>query len=235
MRSVAVALHDVEPATLARCREIRAWLERRGIERVTLLAIPAPRGRPIRPRCSDLARWLRERSAEGDRVAQHGFSHVQAHPAGLPRQWLARRQGGGGAEFVGLDASGTAEALDLGREILIEAGLEPRGFVAPGYAYTRELRSALRSRYAWWTDLVAVRTPAGSRYSPALCLGASSALKRLSSPALVRGLAAAGGSVMRVDVHPADFNRRRSREALERLIGRAAGRAPVVYDELLAG
>jgi predicted deacetylase len=233
-RSVAVALHDVEPTALARCREIREWLARRGIDRVTLLAIPAPRGTPIRPRCSDLARWLRERTAEGDCVAQHGCSHVQGTRALAARQWLAKRQGGNGAEFVGLDVARTAEALDRGREVLGEAGVEPRGFVAPGYAYTRELRSALGSRYSWWADLLAVRGPGRSRYSPALCLGASTWVKRVSSPALVRSLAAAGGSVMRVDVHPADFDRRRSRAALERLLDRAAARAPVVYDELLA-
>jgi predicted deacetylase len=231
---LAVALHDVEPATLARCREIRRWLARRGVDRLTLLAIPAPRGSPIRARSSDLASWLRERTQAGDRVAQHGFTHHQAHSAGPPRQWLARRQGGGAAEFVGLDAPRTAQALDRGREILLEAGLEPRGFVAPAYAYTRSLRSALPERYDWWADLVAVRTPARSRYAPALCLGASSAFKRASSPALVRGLAAVGGPVMRVDVHPADFESRRFRGALERVIGRAGGRAAVRYDELLA-
>jgi predicted deacetylase len=233
-RYVAVALHDVEPATLGRCREIREWLAHRGVERVTLLVIPAPRGRPIRPRCSDLATWLRERSADGDCVAQHGFRHLQADRARRPRQWLARRQGGDVAEFVGLDSRRTAEALDRGRAILLEAGLEPRGFVAPGYAYTRSLRSALRARYAWWADLVAVRTAARSRYSPALCLGASSAFKRASSPPLVLGLAAVGGSMMRIDVHPSDLDRRRSRGALERLLERAAGRTAVDYDELFA-
>jgi predicted deacetylase len=233
-RYVAVALHDVEPGTLGRCREIREWLERRGVGRVTLLAIPAPRGRPIRPRCSDLARWLRERTVDGDRIAQHGFRHLQAHSARPPRQWLAKRQGGDAAEFVGLDPAGTVEALDRGRAILLEAGVEPRGFVAPGYAYTRSLRTALAARYAWWADLVAVRTPQRSRYSPALCLGASSAFKRASSPAVVRGLAAVGGSVMRIDVHPSDIDQARSRNALERLLERAAGRTAVAYDELVA-
>jgi predicted deacetylase len=233
VRTVAVAVHDVEPATLARCREIREWLAGRGVDRVTLLAIPAPRGRPIRPRGSDLARWLRERTAAGDRVAQHGFSHVQERRAGPARQWLAQRQGAGAAEFVGLDPRATAAALDRGREILRDAGLEPRGFVAPGYAYTRALRTSLRARYAWWADLVAVRSPERSRYSPALCLGASSAIKRATSPALVRGLSALRGRVMRVDVHPADFDGRRSRRAVERLLEGAAGRDAVGYDELL--
>jgi predicted deacetylase len=39
--SIAVALHDVEPATFERCALIRDWLNDHGIERVTLLVIPA--------------------------------------------------------------------------------------------------------------------------------------------------------------------------------------------------
>ena len=40
--SIAVALHDVEPATFERCALIRDWLSDHGVARATLLVIPAP-------------------------------------------------------------------------------------------------------------------------------------------------------------------------------------------------
>ena len=40
--TIAVSLHDVEPATFERCALIRDWLDDLGVDRVTLLVIPAP-------------------------------------------------------------------------------------------------------------------------------------------------------------------------------------------------
>ena len=62
-RRIAVAIHDVEPATFERCALIRDWLADHGVDRVTLLVIPAPhlhpffqrRPRPRRRGCSTAA------------------------------------------------------------------------------------------------------------------------------------------------------------------------------------
>jgi hypothetical protein len=141
-------------------------------------------------------------------------------------------RGGSSAEFAALDDVATARALERGRGILREAALDPRGFVAPAYCYTGHLRRELADSYEWWTDLVAVRSRGGSRYSPALCLGASTALKRATSPPLVRGLARLGRPLMRIDIHPADFDHVRMRKALEHALRRAGQREPVTYDQL---
>ena len=113
------------------------------------------------------------------------------------------------------------------------------GFVAPGYAYTRALRETLAEQFEWFADLRGIRMRSGDGVdSPALCLGTSSALKRVLSPAIVRAAAARGraGShpVMRIDVHPADFDLRGHVATLEALLERAADWEPVTYDELLA-
>jgi predicted deacetylase len=231
--AVAAAIHDVEPASLSRCREIRDWLAERGIDRATLLAIPAPAGTPIDPD-GDPARWLRQRRATGDAVAQHGLRHARVARVPLHRRGAIGFQGGGAAEFVGLDGWRTARALERGRSILRRAGLDPGGFVAPGYAYTRHLRRSLRGEYRWWADLIGVHRDGRSRLSPALCLGASTRLKRVTSPPLVRALGRVGAAdgLLRVDVHPADFDHARSREALARLLGHAEGRAVLTYDDL---
>jgi predicted deacetylase len=55
---LAVALHDVEPATFATCARIREWLANRGVDRVTLLVIPAAGGHPFYDRSVALQGWL---------------------------------------------------------------------------------------------------------------------------------------------------------------------------------
>ena len=72
-RTIAVALHDVEPATFERCALIRDWLADHGVDRVTLLVVPAPDLHPFFQRRPDLAAWLLDCRDRGDTVAQHGF------------------------------------------------------------------------------------------------------------------------------------------------------------------
>ena len=233
MRGVlAVAIHDVEPRSFARTVEIRAWLEDRGIGRVTLLVIPAADLHPIGARAPDLAAWLRRRGAKGDVVAQHGLVHRAGGSPPWPRSALAAWQGGASAEFPGLSREDAARRVATGRRLLRDISIDPRGFVAPGYAYTRALREILAESHDWFADLRAVRTRHGDFHAPALCLGSSTKLKRTLSPRIVRAAARITGAVMRIDIHPADFNRPTHIATLDHLLTRAQGRTPITYDDL---
>jgi predicted deacetylase len=228
-RPLAVAVHDVEPRTFGRVRHIRAWLDEHGVDRATLLVIPAADLHPFDRRSPQLAEWLRDRIDAGDAVAQHGLQHRNSRPLSAHRRW----QGGAAAEFAGLSAEATARALDAGRRILVDAGIEPAGFVAPAYAYTGALRGALGERFAWWAGLLGVQARGAAwRMSPACCLGTSGCLKRALSPLAVRATAHLPGELLRVDVHPADFDHPRLVRALEHLLD---GRNCVTYDEAVAG
>jgi hypothetical protein len=231
-RTLAIALHDVEPLTLDRCRFIRQWLADRGADRITLLAIPHAGPRALEPdgACAD---WLRARAAAGDAVAQHGMHHQRHRRAGPARAWLADRQGGDAAEFIGLTEQETADAVDAGRTLLTAAGLTPHGFVAPAYAYTRALRRALDSRYAWYGGLLGIHAARPLR-TPAHGLGTSTDFKRRTSPALLRIGVSLPTSVVRLDVHPADFELPSHVSALDAALGRAHDRRPMTYDELAA-
>lgn len=234
MRIRAVTLHDVEPATFNRCVAIRDWLYDRGVDRVTLLVIPAADLHAFDDRSPDMARWLRDRAGAGDAVAQHGFRHRRTRRAGPPRRWLAAWQGGAAAEFPGLGANATTAAVRAGRAILASAGIDARGFVAPGFAYTPALRRELDGGFDWWASYMRVHRP-GSRCltSPVRCLGTSSAVKRALSPVGVRvGLP---GGLLRIEVHPQDFDHPRHVLALERLLRRSRVHPTVTYDELLGG
>jgi hypothetical protein len=134
-----------------------------------------------------LSRWLEERVRTGDGVAQHGFQHRQTRRAGAPRQLLARLQGGGAAEFPGLDPAETERAVDAGRRVLRTAGIDAHGFVAPAYAYTRALRAVLAAGFDWWASVWGVHDGrSGAMRAPALALGTAGPVRRALSPPLVR-------------------------------------------------
>jgi predicted deacetylase len=233
---IAVALHDVEPRSFKRCAQIRDWLALRGVDRVTLLVIPAPRLHPFDSVSPELADWLRGRRSAGDCVAQHGLRHLRTQRTGPLRSLHAALAGGPAAEFAGLDADASAATVDAGRAVLGAAGLSARGFVAPAYLYTPALRSALPARFDWWADRWTVHTPRGRLRAPALCLGSSTNLRRRTSPALVRALARlARSGPLRLDVHPADFDRPRHVAVIERVLDQAAGRECATYADLASG
>jgi predicted deacetylase len=232
--TIAVSLHDVEPATFERCALIRDWLSDNGVDRVTLLVIPALDLHPFTDRRPEMADWLEECARGGDAIAQHGFQHRQARRVHGPRQLVAKLQAGECAEFVGLDIAETRRAVLAGRRLLKLAGIQPRGFVAPGYAYTGALRETLAQTFEWWAGIGRLhRVPDGTTTTaPALTLGTSTRFKRWTSPLVVRSGAAISGDLLRLDLHPSDLDHPRCVQAVERVLRRAKDRAAVTYDEL---
>jgi predicted deacetylase len=216
---LAVALHDVEPATYERCALIRDWLADHGVDRVTLLVIPARDLHPFDRRSPGLAAWLAERREAGDAVAQEGFCHSP------PGQRRSRRRG----EFDGLDRDDTRRAVDAGRRLLRLAGIEPHGFVAPAYAYTPALHEALAQSFLWWAALREVHRRAVVEPLQATAV----TLARLVSPLRGRPNPALGGELLRLDIHPADLEKGRNVAALERLLARERHRTAVTYDDVV--
>jgi predicted deacetylase len=232
--TLAVAVHDVEPRSYRRVLDIRAWLLQHGVDRATLLVIPASELHPIGARAPALVQWLRDRAACGDAVAQHGLAHRAAHHPAWPRSLLAALQGGRAAEFPGLDPVSTRERVKIGQRLLHDVALDPHGFVAPGYAYTRALREVVSGpAFDWSADLGGVNTRGNGRIrARALCLGTSTPLKRALSPTVVRAAARGSDELMRLDVHPADFDLPGHLATLESVLELAGGRRTVTYDEL---
>ena len=72
---------------------IREWLYDLGVERVTLLVIPAPQLHPFPARSPQLANWLLDRVDAGDAVAQHGLPAPPDPPALAPPAAAARLAG----------------------------------------------------------------------------------------------------------------------------------------------
>jgi Uncharacterized protein conserved in bacteria (DUF2334) len=224
-RRIAIALHGIEPATFERCAVIRDWLDDHGVDRVTLLVIPARDLHPVGERAPTMVDWLSERRLAGDSIAQHGFQHDGCN----------NRHG----EFAGLDDSETRRAVHAGWRVLKLAGIEPDGFVAPAYAYTTVLHRTLAERFPWWAGLLRVHHPAAQSGSPlygelnpAWGMTASGPVNRLLSPPMLRLGAMLPLTTLRLDLHPADLARPRHMMALERVLERAHDRRAVTYREL---
>ena len=240
--TIAVALHDVEPATFERCALIRDWLDDHGISRVTLLVIPARDLHPLGERSPEMTSWLAERRRAGDSIAQHGFQHEHLR-GGSSHPTLARlrRRGWPAAEFVGLDEDETRRAVEAGWRVLKLAGIEPDGFVAPAYAYTPQLRRVLPRRFRWWAGLLRLHPAALSpgvgsreRLAPAWGMGAERPLQRLLSPTLIRAGGMLCGETLRLDLHPATLEHPRQMLALEWVLTRSAPRREAVtYEQML--
>ena len=239
-RTIAVAVHGIEPATFERCALIRDWLSDHGVDRVTLLVIPARDLHPIAERSPEMVGWLDERRRAGDSIAQHGFQHQPLRGAGS-RQLLSLAQGRRAGEFTWLDGEETRRAVTAGWRVLKLAGIEPDGFVAPSYAYTAALREALRPRFSWWAGLLRVHRASRSDdeeslpLSPAFSLASAGPFSRVLSPALLRVGALLPTSTLRVDVHPADLQHPQHMLALEWVLGRNGSRRTAITYRELAG
>ena len=263
--TIAVALHDVEPATFERCARIRDWLDDHGVDRVTLLVIPARDLHPLGERSPEMIQWLTERRLRGDSIAQHGFQHERLRRPDWTQRLRAPATGHQrAAEFVGLDGVETRRAVEAGWRVLKLAGIEPDGFVAPDYAYTRALRSTLTIegklsvRFRWWAGLLRLHSAfsrpgnadivgAGLRggretsaaaahqlLAPAWDVGSEGVIRRALSPSLIRAGSFMQGRNLRLDLHPFDLDRPRHMLALEHVLSRAGGRRTAITYDELA-
>jgi predicted deacetylase len=239
---IAVALHDVEPATFERCALIRDWLNDHGVDRITLLVIPARDLHPLGERCPEMVAWLNERRLAGDSIAQHGFQHQQLRRGPRSHSSLLAARRGRAAEFVGLDDEETRRALGAGWRVLKLAGIEPDGFVAPAYAYTPALRRALPSKFRWWASLLRLHHAGAHKnaecaqwLAPAWGMGSDSRLRRVLAPSLIRAGSVLCGDTLRLDLHPADLARTRHMLALERVLERTTGqRQAITFEEMVS-
>jgi predicted deacetylase len=132
-------------------------------------------------------------------VSLHDVEPATFERCALIRDWLddlGRRRG----EFIGLDGDETRRAVLAGRRVLKLAGIQPRGFVAPGYAYTSALRETLATTFDWSAGLGRLhRADHTSTCAPALTLGTSTAFERWISPGVVRLGARMSGDLLRLE------------------------------------
>ncbi len=224
---ISVTIHDIRPQCFKRVALICDWLADQGIERTTLLVVPAPDLHPVNHLSDGLVEWLSEQRNAGACVAQLGLCNVERPSQSRPRLWRRAGLRSSVAEFASLDPAETRRALSAGRRILHLADLEPEGFVAPGYGYTAALHKSLAARFRWWISESRLHTPLTGARGVAMPRAVSAKnIRRWSARA------AQEEPLLRVDLHPNDLDDSRAVNSFERLFDRACERRTVSFGEI---
>jgi predicted deacetylase len=208
-----VSIHDIAPPTQSRAEKILAELNRHGVGVCSLLVVPNYGGCGASMQDRQFVRWLRDLQSTGHEIVVHGYFHKR--PRGeresLRTKFFTRLYTNGEAEFYDLRYEEALRRIAAARNEFAEAGLTPRGFVAPawllgpdgeraardaGLEYTTRLRSVCDLRSG---DTVAVRV---------IVYSVRTEWRRKTSLAW-NGLLAAflrNAPLFRLSIHPDDYN-----------------------------
>jgi len=206
-----VSIHDVTPALAPEVRALWALCRDAGVV-PALLVVPDWHGRAPLQADAGFRAWLRDCAAEGAEIFLHGFRHDEVGSPRAPLDHLrafgrTHREG----EFLTLGYEASAARISDGVAVLRAAGLEPAGFVPPGWLMRADaLRAAARAGLALSEDDRAVfvlRT--GRRLaSPVVRWSARSRVRAVGSVAVERGrwLLQRRAPLLRLALHPRDLD-----------------------------
>jgi len=241
--TLSVTIHDVAPATQARCQRLMASIERTGATPLTLLIVPYYHRQPSTPA---FEQWVEERLRRGDELALHGLTHLDDEvPVGnwadrLRRRWYTAGEG----EFAALGRKSAEERFDAGQRWFAERGWPLRGFVAPAWLLSRDAWSALRAQpfdyTCTLTQLVALpKEGRGARIlnGRSIVFSTRAAWRRRLSLAWNGAMVARQrrGRWMRFELHPDDGEHESVQRALMRWLddARSAGHKPLTLGQLV--
>jgi predicted deacetylase len=216
--SLLVSIHDVTPAFEDAVRRLWDMCAARGLS-PALLVVPDWQGEWPLGRHPGLVRWLRERASGGAEIVLHGERHSRG-------------------EFQALDRSAARERIDRGLGSLRALGLEPAGFVPPGWLAREDGHAAVRDAGLRFSeDERSVRLfPAGRRVaSPVVRWSARTPARAWGSVAVARGrwLLQRRARYPRVALHPQDYAHRRTARDLPDTLDRWLTRhEPISYAAL---
>lgn len=238
-RALSVTIHDVAPATQARCEQLIAHLAstRAAAGPLTLLVVPYYHHRTS---TAAFERWIEARLRRGDELALHGLTHLD--DAGPPVGWIdhLRRHvyTAGEGEFAALGRAAARARLEAGRYWFAQRGWPLRGFVPPAWLLGAGAWSALCEQPLDYTctltELIALPARAGTLRALrgwSIVFSTRTPWRRATSLAWNRALARTQCAAcwMRFELHPADVEHAAVRTSIAGLLERAyAGeRAPL--------
>jgi len=144
-QGVAVAIHDVAPATLPECRALMTMLDEIGASPISLLVVPHFHYGATAAGDTGFVAAMNARRARGDELILHGCFHVDDAPAPttvrgfLERRVATRREG----EFAALDERQAAWRIARGVELFRAQQWPLAGFVPPAWLMSAGTRAAL--------------------------------------------------------------------------------------------
>jgi predicted deacetylase len=210
MRQLIISIHDVHPSSFEACRQQVIFCESIGIRRFSILAVPAFHVHEPLDRSVELVKWLQAREALGDEVVIHGFYHLNISGITSAASWFWNRlYTANEAEFVHLGFKDARKRIEKGRQCLLDAGLHPVGFVAPGWLMNSDVVKAVFSLGLSYTNSLTAIIPAagGPVRRRSLCYSARAAWRRHSS-LLWNGRLwriTKNTDLVRISLHPGDL------------------------------
>ena len=211
--AVAIALHDVTPATWRECAVLLQMLDDVGATPLTLLVVPDYHFRA--PVAADRAfvRAMNERLQRGDELVLHGLHHVDTAPAPrtlrgyIERRIFTRAEG----EFAALPLDIAAARIAQGVELFHTLGWPLAGFVPPAWLANDSARAALaRSThpFSYMTVRAGIYALPEWRFERTanLCYSPDSVLRRAYSRLAIRQelRLAQRTPLLRISLHPQD-------------------------------
>jgi len=229
--ALLVSIHDVSPLTFEACRRAVRLATAEGVpwQALTLLVIPCHDDRAPLDEHPDACAWLRELDARGAHLIMHGYSHSMKGRSLSPRGifWahgFARGQG----ELFRSDASETKQRLELGKAILLRAGLASAttSFVPPAWLLSAEARAVVRADgFDCYEEMGGIVAPQGLVARRLVGWGSLNAIEACATRWWAALQIRRAPADTRLAIHPADMAKPRTvasiRAALRALLARA--------------
>jgi len=224
-RALVVSLHDVSPRTQAACARILGELAAIGVQRASLLVIPNHHRRGHFLEDESFCEWLRGKERAGHEIVTHGYYHQRARRSGesAMQKITTRIYTADEGEFFDLDRETARGLVAKANAELAQAGVHPRGFIAPAWLLGSEAEAALRElgvEYTTRLGTVADLRSGRSWESQSLVWSVRAAWRRGVSlawnAALFRALR--GNPLMRISIHPVDIEHATIWRQIRRLV-----------------
>jgi predicted deacetylase len=230
LKRLLVSLHDVSPFHGDRIERAERLLTALGISTVTYLLVPDFHGAAAAHASGAFVAWCRSPRAFNVQWFLHGYFHrAGAITPDRGRQAVAERLAArlltaGEGEFLGLRGERLRDRLQAGvRSFECCLGAPPVGFVAPAWLFSRDLVPALAEMNFRFTEsqLRVFQLQTGrARTSPVITWATRTPIRRYGSFAAARlqRLLWRTHPVVRVALHPYDFDDRRIVASIARTI-----------------
>jgi predicted deacetylase len=210
--ALIVSVHDLSPSTRAAAENILLELTRKGVRSCSLLVVPDYHHQGPFTDDRQFVSWLRGLEADGYEIVIHGYFHQRPARANESPQdkfitrFYTRYEG----EFYDLDYEEAFRRIARARDQFREAGLNPRGFVAPAWLLGQEGERALRdAELEYTTRLRTIRDLRIEKDFPARTAVYSVANQWRRTVSLAWNGALFSlmktSALLRVSIHPPDF------------------------------
>lgn len=213
-----------------------------GVRVCSLLVVPDYHHEGLFTQDRQFVSWLRDLESQGHEVVIHGYFHERATRASetLRDKFITRFYTQCEGEFYDLDYDEAFLRITRARDQFREAGLTPRGFVAPAWLLSAEGERAARdAELEYTTRLATVRDLRASQNFRArsLVYSVHNRWRRKTSLAWNATLLQLmkGSPLLRLSVHPPDILYPRIwRQIIDSLDVTKTARTPTTYRDWIA-